>query len=234
MKSIAETWEEGNPDLRGRLLYDGFRNLLVGLFRGWFSIEVVGREHIPKTGAFVLAPVHRAYIDTPLMCAVTRRRLRYMGKEEAFGNRIGNWSLRAVGGFPVSRGEADRDAIRRAEDVLRLGQPLVMFPEGTRKDGPVVEEVFDGPAFVAARVGVPIVPVGIAGSDVAMPPHAKSVKRTKVVLVIGPPLPPPPKNDRGRVPRSAVASFSSDLRAAIQDVYDAAKAHRAETTLDHP
>lgn len=222
MKSIASSWEEGRPDRRGRLLYDTFRNLLVGLFRGWFSIEIIGRQNIPTSGAFILAPVHRAYIDTPLVCAVTRRRLRYMGKEEAFGNRFGNWCLRSVGGFPVSRGEADREALRRAEEVLQLGQPLVMFPEGTRQAGPIVEEVFDGPAFVAGRAGVPIVPVGIAGSDVAMPPHAKSIKRTKVTMVVGEPVPPPAKNDRGRVPRSATKAFTEELRAAIQEVYDEA------------
>ena len=125
-----------------------------------------------------------------------------------------------MGGFPVERGSADRTALRAAEDVLRLGEPLVMFPEGTRQEGDRLnrEQVLDGPSFVAARVGVPIVPVGIGGSARALPLGAKFPRPRRVVAVIGNPILPPEKVD-GRVPRRAVKELTDRLYAELNDLY---------------
>ena len=82
----------------------------------------------------------------------------------------------------ASRCTAGRPTGRRCASARRCieqGEPLVMFPEGTRQIGPVVEKVFDGPAYVAARMRVPIVPVGIGGSERAMPKGAKLIRPVK-------------------------------------------------------
>ncbi len=63
-----------------------------------------------------------------------------------------------------------------------------MFPEGERKDGPVVQPLFDGTAFIAAKAGVPIIPVGISGSDRVMPRGARFVFPRKVHVLIGAPI----------------------------------------------
>ena len=74
-------------------------------------------------------------------------------------------------------------------EVLAGGEPLVLYPEGERKDGPVVQPLFDGAAFVAARAGVPIVPVGIIGSRNIVPPGTIKIKRHQTVTVrIGTPI----------------------------------------------
>ena len=218
-----ETWNSGDPSWWARLGYDTVRAVLSGAMRVYWRLEIHGREHVPPTGPFILAPVHRSYIDTPLVCAVTRRRLRYMGKEDAWKYRFGAWFLSAMGGFPVNRGMADREALHQCERVLDLGQPLVMFPEGTRRSGPVVEEVFDGPAFVSARTGAPIVPVGIGGSDRAMPAGARMIHPVPVSIVIGAPIVPPPRAEGRRVARRIVRELSERLRADIQDLYDEAQ-----------
>src|SRR3546814_19148923 len=90
-----------------------------------------------------------------------------------------------LGAFPVHRGSADRDALKACTDIVSGGSPLVMFPEGTRQSGPKVEELFDGTAYVAAKTGVPIIPVGIGGSEVMLPKGAKLPRRSKLVLVVG-------------------------------------------------
>ncbi|MEY4251507.1 MAG: hypothetical protein RL691_388, partial [Actinomycetota bacterium] len=69
--------------------------------------------------------------------------------------------LSALGAFPVTRGSADREALKRCIAVLEAGEPLVLFPEGTRQSGPIVQPLFDGAAYVAVKAGVPIIPVGI-------------------------------------------------------------------------
>ena len=98
-----------------------------------------------------------------------------------------------------------------------------MFPEGTRQSGPVVEELFDGPAYVALHTGVPIVPVGIGGSERAMPKGAKFIRPVRVRLVVGPPIEPPPVPAGGRVSRRAVRELSEQLRKEIQRLFDEAE-----------
>ncbi len=208
-----------------RWTYSVLRVALAGLMRVYFRSEVVGRENIPKTGGFILAPVHRSYIDTPVVTAITPRILRFMGGERFFNTRIGAWFLHCMGGFPVQRGTADREAMRAAQMVLERGEPLVMFPEGSRQDGTDVdlEVMHDGPAFIAARAQVPIVPVGIGGSDRAMPRGAKFVFPRKLTFVIGRPIPPPePVN--GRVSRKRVSAHTEQVRDEIQRLYDEARA----------
>jgi len=198
--------------------------LVVPLFRLYTRMTISGREHLPKTGPFVLAPVHRSYIDTPIAGCVTLRRLRFMGKQEMWKNRQAGWVFSALGGFPINRGTADREAMRRAIAVLGAGEGLVMFPEGERKDGPTVQPLFDGAVYIAVKAGVPIVPVGIGGSARAMPRKAKFVYPRKVHVEVGPPIPPPVAPEGGRLPRSAVADHSAALHAELQRLYDIATA----------
>jgi 1-acyl-sn-glycerol-3-phosphate acyltransferase len=98
-----------------------------------------------------------------------------------------------------------------------------MFPEGRRREGPVVEDLFDGPAYVACRERVPIVPIGIGGSDRAMPIGSKMVLPRKIVVVVGEPIYPEVPLE-GRVPRSEVTAFTAQLQERLQALYDDAKA----------
>ena len=143
-----------------------------------------------------------------------------MGKESLWDSRLLGAFLTEMGGFPVERGSADRTALRAAGDVLALGEPLVMFPEGTRQHGSRLDHklVLDGPAFVAARAGVPIVPVGLGGTPSALPVGAKIPRPAKVVAIIGEPIPPPAKVD-GKVPRRAVRELTETLYRELGDLF---------------
>jgi len=128
------------------------RFLTVGLVAGlWNRISVEGAEHVPTEGAFILAPVHRSNMDTPYAAATTRRRLRFMGKDSLWKTKPAAWLLSALGGFPVTRGTADREALQRCLEVLAGGEPLVVFPEGERKSGPVVSRCSRGPPISPPR-----------------------------------------------------------------------------------
>lgn len=217
-------WMGSGMSRSQRASYTVLREAMELASRGYFRFKVEGRENLPSSGPFIVSPVHRSYLDTPILTVLTRRRLRFMGKETLWKNRIGAWFLTAMGGFPVERGTADRAALRAAEAVLRRGEPLVMFPEGTRRSGDEVlsDNMHDGPAFVSARTQVPIVPVGIAGTDRAMPPGARFVRPARVRFVIGTPITPPDLVG-GRVPRRAVREHSERLRVEIQALYDRAR-----------
>ena len=185
--------------------------------------KVIGRENLPQTVPYILAPVHRSYVDTLLAAYVTNRRLRFMAKEEIFSKA---WSARlfgSLGGFPVRRGTPDREALLMCERALSGGEPVVLFPEGTRREGPEVQPLFFGPAFVALRANVPIVPVGIGGSDRSMPLGAKWVRPARVAVVIGRPIWPPPRSELGRVPRRMITELTERLRSEMQSVFDQAR-----------
>jgi 1-acyl-sn-glycerol-3-phosphate acyltransferase len=185
---------------------------------------VRGTDKVPRSGAFIVAPIHRSNLDTPVVAAITRRRLRYMGKESLWKSRFGAWFLTAAGGFPVERGTADRAALRACIEVLERGEPLVMFPEGTRQTGPEVQPFFDGPAYVACRTQVPIVPVGIGGTERAMPKGRKLPSPVKMTLVVGEPIvPPPPEAGKERISRRAVKELTEQLSVTIQRLFDEAQ-----------
>jgi 1-acyl-sn-glycerol-3-phosphate acyltransferase len=206
----------------GKLFYAVVRSILVTLCRSYFRLSVKGRENIPKTGAFILAPIHRSNIDTPISCAVTTRRLRYMGKDSLWKIRPVGSVLSALGGFPVTRGTADLEALKRCLAVLALGEPLVMFPEGTRQFGDLIQPLFDGAAYLSIKANVPIVPVGIGGTQAVMPKGKKMIYPKKCTLIIGAPI-YPPQATTGRTPRTATTELTANLKSALQDLFDAAQ-----------
>ena len=210
------------PPRRWELVFYAFaRGLVEVVCRVLWRARVLHRERLPAGGPYILAPSHRSNLDTPFMGLVTRRRVRFMGKAELWSK---GWSARflsALGGFPVERGAADRSAIDRAVAALAGGEPLVVFPEGTRRRGPVIEDLHDGVAYVAARCRVPIVPVGIGGSEEILARGRKLPRLRRVVLVVGEPLEPPAGD--GPIKRSAVSALTEQLRGELQRLFDEAQ-----------
>ena len=208
------------------LWYRFARSLVVGFCKLFWRVSVTGKEHVPATGPFILAPVHRSNVDFAIVAAVTTRRMRYLAKDSIWKFGLGRvWE--SLGAIPVARGTADREAMRQLEMTLAAGDPVVMFPEGTRQSGPVVQPLFDGPAYVAARAGVPIVPVGIGGSERAMPKGSKLLRPVKISIVVGPPLLPEARAEGARVPRRAVAELTAQLKDEVQRLFDEAQAQVA-------
>jgi 1-acyl-sn-glycerol-3-phosphate acyltransferase len=217
------THHDVTPPTRSALaMYAVVRGAVELFCRTYFRLRITGSEHIPNDRPFILAPVHRSNIDTLLVSALTRRRMRYMGKDTLWKYRWFAWVITALGAFPVRRGSADREALRICQEVIEQGEPLVMFPEGTRQTGPVVEKVFDGPAYLAARMRVPIIPVGIGGSERAMPRGAKWLRPVKTAVIVGQPIEAEP-SPSGRVTRSSVRNLSERLRTEVQRLFDEAQ-----------
>ncbi|MHB8592899.1 MAG: lysophospholipid acyltransferase family protein [Acidimicrobiales bacterium] len=205
-------------------LYRGLRGLAHAVNRLYWRVEVEGASHVPASGPVILAPVHRSFMDFLVVSEVSRRKLFYMAKDDLWHRPALGRFFESIGAFPVNRRGADRLAIDRSQAVLERGEALILFPEGTRRVGPVVEDLHEGAAFLAARTAAPIVPIGIGGTAEAMPKGSKFVRPVKVHVVVGPPLPAPPRSDRGRVPRAQVHDLTERLRADLQRLYDLAQA----------
>ena len=188
----------------------------------YWRLEIIGLERMPRSGAFVLAPVHRSNLDFFIAGLASRRQVMFMAKDSIFLGGLVDRFLGALGAYPVKRGSVDREAIRRSESHLAAGRPVVIFPEGRRRDGPLIEDLFDGPAFIASRQRVPIVPIGIGGSDRAMPIGAKMVWPRKVVIVVGEPI-YPDVGLEGRASRTVVSALTEELALSLQSLYDEAQ-----------
>jgi len=208
-------------------VYRTLRLVVHLINRAYWRVEVDGADNVPSTGPVILAPVHRSFMDFFVVSEVTPRKIFYMAKEEMWKSSLLGSFLDSVGAFPVDRDGADRLAVERAQDVLERGDVLILFPEGTRREGPVVEDLHEGAAFLAARTGAAIVPIGIGGTAEAMPKGSKFVRPVKVHLVVGPAIPAPERSARGRVPRSQVHVLTEQLSAELQTLYDDAE-HRAK------
>lgn len=213
-------------DPLSRLFYVIVRSVVVAWCKVWLGLHVVGRENLPRTGPYVLAPTHRSNLDIPVAAAVSSRRLRYMGKDTLWKYRPVGLVLSALGGFPVVRGSADLEALKRCVDVLRRGEPLVLFPEGTRRSGPSVVDLFDGAAFVAVKAGVPIVPVAIAGTEESMSKGRRTIARGRCVMVIGAPL-RDTVFEGNRASREQLATLTERLRDRLQVLLNDANARMA-------
>jgi len=201
-------------------LYRILRVLVHALNRLVFRTTVDPSGLVPAEGPVIIAPVHRSFIDFFVASEVTERKLHYMAKDSLWKNSILARILPSVGAFPVHRESADREAMRRAQQVLDAGEVLILFPEGERRAGPVIEDLHEGVAFLAARTGATVVPVGIGGSASVMPKGSKIPRPRHIHLEVGTPIPPPERTDSGRMPRSRIHLLTEELTTALQVLYD--------------
>lgn len=188
---------------------------------GYFDrVRVLNRHHLPRDGAVLLAPTHRARWDALLLPhaagrRVTGRDCRFMVTIDEMRGLQG-WFLHRLGCFPVDQGRPTLSSLRYAIDLLGMGQQLVVFPEGNicRDDGPIqLQQGLARLAQMAAAQGVvvSVVPVGIAYG------HAQPRLGDGAALCFGPPLVP-----RGQG-RDAARRFTEDLGQAMQSAEQAAR-----------
>lgn len=142
-----------------------FGHLLFSIyFKLFFRWQVYGRENIPEKGPFIVCSNHINWID-PVFIACSfpsRIKIHFMAKEELFQkNFLVTFVLTRLGAFPVKRDTADISAIKKFLQLLKEGQVLGLFPEGTRSKTGKLLKPMNGAALIALRSGVPIVPVAI-------------------------------------------------------------------------
>ena len=193
------------------------RAVVLSVCKVLFRVHVSGREHVPASGAYIVAPTHRSILDVPFAAFITPRTIRFLAKDELFSNGIGRRLFTALGAIRVERGTADRGALRALEDALVEGSPVAVFPEGTRASGPRLAPLFDGAAYLAVKLQVPIVPVGVGGSEGILPKGKRFPRIRRVAVVVGRPIEPPEPTSRAR--RAAAAKLTDELATELQRVF---------------
>jgi 1-acyl-sn-glycerol-3-phosphate acyltransferase len=134
-------------------------------FRWQARLKVVGQQNVPSTGPVIIAANHRSMLDVPLLVIACPRPVTFMAKRELFRGPILRWGFHVLGGFPVRRQIADVRAMDIGLAVLERGDVLGLYPEGTRSKKGEMLPFLKGAAWLALKVGAPIVPCGITGTE---------------------------------------------------------------------
>ncbi|MYL32728.1 1-acyl-sn-glycerol-3-phosphate acyltransferase [Pontibacillus yanchengensis] len=145
-------------------LYHFARSVCATLFYPRYRIKVEGKENIPSDGPVIICSNHISNMDPVIVGITNSRDIYFMAKEELFKNKFLGGLLRRVHAFPIKRGMKDRQALRKAMDVLNDNQALGVFPEGTRSKTGELSRGLAGAGFFALRSEATVIPCAIVGS----------------------------------------------------------------------
>jgi len=180
-----------------------------------FSWKVEGRENIPLTGPLIFATNHVHLLDPFFLIFISPRWINFIAKEELFRSPFLRPWLRLVGALPIRRGGKIREKqnmLRSARNVLEKGWILGMFPEGGRSRDGKLRKGKPGSVVIASKTNVPILPVGIVGTD-KINVISWLWKRPRIVVNVGKPFKLPPTSDR--MSKSQMQLLTTQLMSEI-------------------
>jgi 1-acyl-sn-glycerol-3-phosphate acyltransferase len=177
--------------------------------------EYVGLENIPADPPYILVSNHLAIFDSPVVLAICPHTARAFAAAKHQSNPFFAFLLNMMGSIWVRRGEVDRRALQQALDVLKRGEVLGVAPEGTRARGPyALQEGKIGAAYLATRANVPIVPLGITGTE-KIKHDLPRLRRANVRIAVGKPFRLP---NSGRVRNQELREYTELIMHRIAEL----------------
>lgn len=154
-------------------------------------VDVIGAENLGKFPVAVYAANHASYMDTPAIFSSLPFQFRILARQTLWTIPFIGWHLNRSGQIPVDtiNRRAAHSSLSAGLAALKSGMPLVVFPEGGRSLSGLPGKFMSGPAFMAIRAGVPLVPIAIIGSHELLPMHTRHFYPHKIKLVVGEPIP---------------------------------------------
>ncbi|MBO8176619.1 lysophospholipid acyltransferase family protein [Aeribacillus pallidus] len=191
------------------MTFYSFAKFVAGsILKPLYRIEVKGVEHFPKDGGVLVCANHIDNLDPPTVGVTSPRPIHFMAKEELFRVPVLNYIITKLGAFPVKRGMSDREALKKGLAVLREGNVLGLFPEGTRSKTGELGKGLAGAGFFALRTEAHVVPCAIIG------PY-KPFRRVKVVY--GKPLSMRELKERKASAEEATEYIMSHIKKLIDE-----------------
>ncbi|OGO30568.1 MAG: hypothetical protein A2Z29_11365 [Chloroflexi bacterium RBG_16_56_11] len=165
----------------------GLIRTLAVPFGGW---KTIGRNTVSGKGPFLIVCNHLHIADPPIVAASLPLKCVIMAKEDLWQDKWSRFWVSHFGAFPVRRGGVDRESFRQAEYWLKRGVSVIMFPEGGRSRTGQIQPALPGAALIAAHLGVPVLPVGITGTDKLRNLRKAFFHHPKITVTIGEPFVP--------------------------------------------
>jgi 1-acyl-sn-glycerol-3-phosphate acyltransferase len=179
------------------VLYHLFKWSVVSpTLHGYFRGRVYGVENVPRTDPLIVVSNHASYFDPPMLSSAVGRPVAYMAKEELFEVPVLKQAISLYGAYPVKRGSGDRGAIRAALNAIRDGWAVGVFLEGTRTEDGLIHEPKLGAAMIAAKAGIPLLPVSLWGTEKIFQKGSSVPRNVPVTIRIGDIIQPPVSTKR--------------------------------------
>lgn len=157
-------------------------------FNALGKLESFGSENIPQQGGVLLVSNHVSLPDPVIIGSAANRELHFMARHDVFRIPGLSWLITALNAYPVHRGAADRAALKHTLSLLKTGNAVLIFPEGTRSVGGVLGKALGGASFIVYRANVPTIPVYLTGAEQMMPRNAKWLRPAKLTVTFGQPI----------------------------------------------
>lgn len=161
------------------------KTLALWFSKVWFRLRVEGRERFPAEGPVIVVANHASYIDPPMVGISSPRWLLFLAQAGLARFAPARWWMARVGVTLIDRDSPSKEALRLLSDSLKAGHPVGIFPEGTRSKDGRIGPFRNGVEFLVRRTGASVLPVGIDGSQRAMPRSAWLPRPRKVVVRFG-------------------------------------------------
>jgi 1-acyl-sn-glycerol-3-phosphate acyltransferase len=173
---------------RMRLFYGVTWLLTRRVLETFFDFESCGMERVPLTGGLLVVSNHASFLDPPIVGAALPRELHYLARRSLFRHPLFGRLIRLYHAIPVELDRPDPGGVRTVLRLLRSGEAVLLFPEGTRTPDGQMGKVRLGAAFIACHAGVPVLPVWISGTYDVLPRHRRLPKVRPIRVTLGVPF----------------------------------------------
>jgi 1-acyl-sn-glycerol-3-phosphate acyltransferase len=172
-----------------RLWYRAMGQIVRCIGLVFFRFKCQGAENLPLQGACLIASNHASFLDPPLIgCALRRREIHFVARKSLFDVWWLKPLISRLNAVPIDLGNADLTGVREALRLIKQGEALLVFPEGTRTHDGSLRKPLAGIGMFVARTGVPVLPVRIFGADKAWPRQRRFLRPAKITIAVGKPI----------------------------------------------
>lgn len=155
--------------------------------------DASGVEHIPESGSFILASNHFSFFEPPILAVNSPREIHFMAKKSLFQIPLFGQLIKSLNSVPINRGSADVTGLNHAADLLRRGEPLLIFPEGGRNKTFKLREARGGIGYLVMATGLPVVPAYVRNSNQIL---QCLLRKRRISVAFGPPFLPDPETTK--------------------------------------